>query len=68
MSSGGFSRQTVDLRLALQAPGSSLSQRTLGCFSKDPPLPPAPLILEKNRGLESIAPEALRGSTGSCLG
>ena len=67
-SSRAFSRQTVDLQLAPCAPSSLMSQRTLGCFSKDPPLPPAPLILENTRGLESIAQETLRGRIGSCLG
>lgn len=67
-SSGGFSRQTVDLQLDPGAQGSSLSQRTLGCLSKDPPLPPAPLFSEKNRGFWWIAQEALRGRMGSCLG
>lgn len=60
-SSRAFSRQTADLQLAPWAPGSLMSQRTLGCSSKDPPLPPAPLILENTRGLESIAQETLRG-------
>lgn len=50
-SSGAFSRQTADLQLASQAPGSPMSQRTLGCFSKDPPLPPAPLIWRRTRAL-----------------
>lgn len=61
-SSGGFNRQTADLQLSPRAPGSPRSQRTLGCFSKEPPLSPAPLILE-NRGLKSIAQETLRGRT-----
>lgn len=34
-SSGGFSRQTADVQLDPGAQGSSLSQRTLGCLSKD---------------------------------
>lgn len=42
-SSGGFSRQTVDLQLAPRVPGSPVSQRMLGYFSEDPPQPPAPI-------------------------
>lgn len=66
-SSRAFSRQTTDLQMAIPAPGSSVSQTTLGCFSKDTPLPPAPFILG-NRGLENVAQVTLKGRTGSCLG
>lgn len=42
--SGTFSRKTADLQLASWDSSPPMSQRTLGCFSKNPLLPPALLI------------------------
>ena len=43
-SSEAFSRQTADLPLASQDSSSLMSQRTLGCFSKNPLLPSVLII------------------------
>ena len=66
-SSGAFGRQTANLQLAPPASGSPMSQRTLGCFSKDPSLPLALLI--QGRGASSPQSRGVpRGRTGPVVG